>query len=283
MQALMGELMFSIPLRPRFDLARGGRWTSLAGGGREWLWSRPDPDRETAAPGADFVDVGGLEECLPTVRGLPDHGDVWSRPWDGSAADSSVRGEGFELRRTVAEEAGTVVASYRLSAEPGYPFVWAAHALLDLGEDARLIAPPATPARVFPEAAPMLGRPWPSGAPYLEGRWPAPLDLPLDRFGPRDGTAVGAVLRCGAVRVTDGPDTLSLRVEAPAGVPVSVALWRNLGGFPAHAPYRSIGVEPMLGAVFDLAEAGPGDAAVVPASGELTWRLVLAAERLGQG
>ncbi|MGJ6967413.1 hypothetical protein ACSDR0_36395 [Streptosporangium sp. G11] len=280
----MNEMVtIPVPLRPLFDLGRGGRWTSLAGGGREWLWSRPDPAREGVVPGMDFVDVGGLEECLPTVRGLPDHGDAWSRPWSGSAGEGSVRGDGFELRRRVTEEAGAVVAEYRLSADPGYAFVWAAHALLDVGDDARLIAPAATPTRIFPEAAEMLARPWPSGVPYLEGRWPNPLGLPLGRFGPCDGTAAGAVLRCAAVRVVDGPDVLHLRVEAPEEVPVSTALWRNLGGFPARAPYRSIGVEPMLGAVFDLAEAKPGDAAVVPPSGELTWRLVLAAERMSDG
>jgi hypothetical protein len=61
------------------------------------------------------------------------------------------------------------------------------------------------------------------------------------------------------------------------GQPVSTALWRNQGGFPDDAPYRSLGVEPMLGRVFDLATAGPGDAAVVPESGELTWRLTVSA------
>jgi hypothetical protein len=58
---------------------------------------------------------------------------------------------------------------------------------------------------------------------------------------------------------------------------VSIALWRNLGGFPDTDPYRSTGVEPMLGRVFDLAEAGPGDAARVPASGEVRWRLTVSA------
>jgi hypothetical protein len=53
-------------------------------------------------------------------------------------------------------------------------------------------------------------------------------------------------------------------------------LWRNLGGFPAEEPYRSLGVEPMLGRVFDLAEARPGDAAV-PAAGVLSWRLTISA------
>jgi hypothetical protein len=271
--------MVRVPLSAGFDLARGGRWTSLRGGGREWLWSRPGTARATVTPGADFVDAGGLEECVPTVRGLPDHGDAWSRPWTGAPARSTVSCDGFELTREIGEEAGAVVATYRLSADPGFTFVWAAHALLDLGRDARIDAPAGTPARLFPEAAPLLARPWPPGAPHLDGTWPAPYGLALDRLGPDDGTAVGAVIRCPAVRVVDGPDVLHLRVEAPPGVPLSTALWRNLGGFPEGAPYRSVGVEPMLGAVFDLSEAGPGDAAVVPPSGELTWRLVVAAER----
>lgn len=76
--------------------------------------------------------------------------------------------------------------------------------------------------------------------------------------------------------VHDQADRLSLSLEAD-GQPVSIALWRNLGGFPAQHPYRSTGVEPMLGRVFDLAEAGPDDAARVPASGEVRWRLTLTA------
>ncbi|MFG1708122.1 hypothetical protein ACFLIM_33425 [Nonomuraea sp. M3C6] len=118
-----------VPLRAGLDLLHGGRWVSLSGGGREWLWSHSDPSRAAVAPGSAFV--------------------------------------------------------------------WAAHALLDLGVDARIVAQDGVPVRVF----------------------------------------------------------------------------------PAGAPYRSVGVEPMLGAVFDLADAGPGDAALVPPCGELTWRLVLAAER----
>jgi hypothetical protein len=271
-----------VALTARFDLARGGRWTSLSGGGREWLWSRPDPARFAVIPGSGFVDAGGLEECVPTVRGRPDHGDAWSRCWTGSPAESAVRCDGFELCRTIGDEAGAVVATYQLRANPGFRFVWAAHALLDLSEDARLVAPHGATARILPEAAPLLGRAWPPGAAHLDGQWPAPFGLPLDRFGAADGTAVGAVLRWADVQVVDRADVLELRLEAPPGVPVATALWRNLGGFPEGAPYRSCGVEPMLGAVFDLADAGPDDAAVVPPSGELGWRLVLAAKRLDE-
>ncbi|PZG13193.1 hypothetical protein C1J01_30745, partial [Nonomuraea aridisoli] len=64
--------------------------------------------------------------------------------------------DAFELRRTVTQKAGAVVATYRLTADPGYTFVWAAHALLDLGVNAQIIAPDNVPVRLYPEAAPLL-------------------------------------------------------------------------------------------------------------------------------
>ncbi|GAB3947280.1 hypothetical protein GCM10027614_42250 [Micromonospora vulcania] len=51
------------------------------------------------------------------------------------------------------------------------------------------------------------------------------------------------------------------------------------GRLADRRPYRSVGVEPMLGAAFDLADAGPADAAVVPPAGEVAWRLIISAHR----
>lgn len=263
------------------DLDHGGRWTSLVLGGREWLWRRDDPARAKVRPGDAFVDAGGLEECVPTVRGLPDHGDVWSRPWTrlGDLA-AEVETPDFRLRRTVRETDGGVAASYVLTAEPGYRFVWAAHALLDLSDDARLHLPQGTAVRLFPEAAPQLGRPWPAGAKHIPTVWPRCDGIPLDRLGPCDGSAIGAIaVGPPWAAIHDGDDVLELWLNAP-GLPVSTAIWRNLGGFPAGAPYRSIGVEPMLGSVFDLAEAEHArDAAMVGPSGVARWELVMRATR----
>ncbi|MFF7981491.1 hypothetical protein ACFZDK_20565 [Streptomyces sp. NPDC007901] len=258
------------------DLAHGGRWTSLRHGDREWLWRREDPGRDAVAPGDVFADAGGLEECVPTVRGTPDHGDAWSRAWTREGTTDRVHCERFTLTRELSATADGVEAAYALTAEPGFRFLWAAHALLDLSEDAAVRARDGAPTRLFPEAARLLDHPWPADTPWLEGGWPDPLGLRLDRFGPDDGTAVGAVVAGGRCCVHDGADRLALAVEAE-GQPLSVALWRNLGGFPAGRPYRSTGVEPMLGRVFDLADAGPDDAARVPASGEVRWRLTLSA------
>ncbi|GHJ42416.1 hypothetical protein [Streptomyces sp. TS71-3] len=263
-------------LRIVTDPTHGGRWTSLTTGAREWLWQRPEPRRARVAPGDAFADAGGLEECVPTVRGTPDHGDAWSRPWTREGDTESVDWPGFRLTRRIRAGGATAVVDYRLRAEPGRRFVWAAHALLELSEQARVAAPAGTPVRLHPEAAPLLDAPWPAGDPWVTGAWPAPCGLPLDRFGPDDGTAVGAVLLTDAAEVHDGPDVLRMALHAP-GQPTAVALWRNLGGFPAKAPYRSCGVEPMLGRCFALDDAGEGDAAVVPASGEVRWRLTLTA------
>ena len=280
--------------RVSVDLSHGGRWTSLRLAGREWLWRRDDPRRDRVGPGDPFVDAGGIEECVPTVRGQPDHGDAWCRAWrhleDGGAEAGCAD---FTLRRRISTRDDLIVASYRLTADPGYRFVWAAHALLDVSARARLClggGPAGTAGtadaasragrvvRLYPEAAALLGRPWPEGAPFVTARWPGPGRLHLDRLGPDDGTAVGAIVPgCSGAVVRDGTEALRFRLSGDAGLPASVALWRNLRGFPPGGPYRSIGVEPMLGSVFDLAEAGqPGDAVTVPGTGHVEWELEIA-------
>lgn len=243
----------------------------MRAGSREWLWHRPDAARSSVRPGQAFVDAGGLEECVPTIRGVPDHGDAWSRLWRRVGDEDVVQGPDFTLARRFEAGGDGLRVHYVMRAEPGYRFLWAAHALVNVSEQGVLRAAEGTRTRVFPDA----------GAGYCEGPWPAPWrGVRLDRLGPDDGTAVGAILTgCSGATVVDGADALSFSLRAPAGVPVSVALWRNLGGFPQEAPYRSIGVEPMLGAVFDLAEAGPGDAAVVPEGGEIRWEMQISAYR----
>lgn len=168
------------------------------------------------------------------MRGTPDHGAAWSRPWAAEGTEESVRCPDFAFTRRISQVDGSVVAAYRLTAEPGFRFVWAAHALLELSQSAVIHAPAGTPTRLFPEAAALLESEWPAGAPWLAGAWPVPLGLRLDTCGPDDGTAVGAVLLdCPSARVADGPDLLTMRLEAD-GLPTSVALWRQPGRVPGR-------------------------------------------------
>jgi len=242
------------PLTVEVDERHGGRWTSLRTSTREWLWRNPAVADARAAvrPGAAFVDAGGGEECFPTVRGEPDHGDVWTRDW----RHGDVRTGALGLHRQIRTN-GAATVTYDVTGPPGTPFVHAVHLLLDVSEQARLEAP-ATVAHLLDGPGGTV--PWPSG---------------LDALGPDDGTAVAAVLPgCAAATVVDGPDALSLSWRVLADeAECSLLLWRNLCGWPAGRPYRSIGVEPMLGTAADL--HGTGTPATIPASGRLTWELTL--------
>lgn len=253
------------------DLEDGGRWTSLSLGGREWFWPGPGLHKGPRDELTSYVDVGGLDECFPTVRGTPDHGGLWNQEWSPLEEDEDWDAVQYEeavlLRRfnggeiPANAETHTIWTDYRLIAPPGYRFIWAAHALLDCEVGAFIDVPAETVCRLY-------------GSEVTEHVWST---LDLATYGPTDGSAVGAVLvDCPNTSVVDGLLELAFALDCP-GQPMSTALWRNLGGFPSDAPYRSLGVEPMLGRVFDLAEAGPDDAAVVPDSGELTWRLVVSA------
>lgn len=254
-----------LPLDWAVDLEHGGRWTSWRAAGREWLWRNPRVpavERSRVRPGAAFVDAGGAEECCPTVRGRPDHGTAWSRSWSGSPSDASVDVPGLgTLRRTVL--AGPQVQiGYRIDGEPGTRFLHALHALLAVGDDAVLDVPGAREMIVLDEPDPE--RPWPSG---------------LDRLGPDDGTAICALLP-GVRRavITDGPDRLELSWDCPEHPELcSLLFWRNLGGWPEAGPYRSIGIEPMVGRAAELTTAEQDSCAVIGPAGSFHWSLHITA------
>ena len=101
----------------------------------------------------------------------------------------------------------------------------------------------------------------------------------MDRLGPDDGTAV-CVLVPGVrlATVVDGDQIARLAWNAPDRVDLcSLLLWRNLRGWPETGPYRSIGVEPLIGRAGDLSTAAPADCAQVPESGRFDWALTLTA------
>jgi len=272
-----------VPLSVTTDLATGGRWRSLRSEGtdgvREWLWHNPAVSEETrrrAAPPQAFVDAGGGEECLPSVVGRPehgnDHGDMWWRSWQGSPSDAVVTSttHGLTLRRRLGSVGGTVRADYQIIGGPGAGVLHAVHLLLDLSPRARIRVPGR------PEVT-IQDRPMTGGS--IPTRWPDGDGVELDRCGPDDGTTRCAVVATSAVDVIDGEETLSLRWGAEADVPLSFVLWRNLGGWPSGNPYRSIGVEPMVGAATDAVGAAEGELALLDEHGTLEWWLEISATR----
>ena len=247
-----------MPLELAVDLRHGGRWTSLRAGDREWLWSPPDPAvgaaRRRVLPDASFVDAGGMEECFPTVRGRPDHGAAWSRSWDGTPHHAGVSLPGsLRLQREI-RSAPELQVHYEVTGPPGTRFLHAVHALLELSPDARIEVPQARLMTVLDPSEAV--RPWPCG---------------LDRFGPDDGTAVCVLIPgVSLATVADGDQVLRLAWNTPDRSDLcSLLLWRNLRGWPETDPYRSIGVEPLIGRAADLSTADPADCAQLPGLGSV--------------
>lgn len=271
-----------VPLTWSVDLDRGGRWTSLSTAdlttpdlstpGREWLWTNPDPAiaAERATVRADltdnpaddgepaFVDAGGGEECWPTVRGEPDHGAAWSRTWSGHRSDATIAVPGVgSLRRRITGTEMLEVA-YEITGAPGTGFLHALHLLLDVAPTARLLVPGTPAVRVLDSDRP--DRRWPDG---------------LDRLGPDDGTAICALLPgTSSATVVDGRHALRLSWQSSDQPEhTSLLLWRNLRGWPAPNPYRSIGIEPMLGRAADQETAAADALARVGLGGRTEWTL----------
>jgi hypothetical protein len=55
----------------------------------------------------------------------------------------------------------------------------------------------------------------------------------------------------------------------------SLLVWRNLRGWPADAPYRSIGIEPTMGLAAELGSADPADVARIGLDGTHVWNLTV--------
>lgn len=143
-------------LRVRVDLRRGAKITSLIDIVNEREWLVPGPSGAAPRPqyGDVFTDLPlyGWDEMFPTVdacRGLaepfstvylPDHGEVWSQPWQvqestPTVLDCSIDGRAlpYRLRRRL-EVAGTLIRleySAQSTAATPVPVLWAAHPQLN--------------------------------------------------------------------------------------------------------------------------------------------------------
>jgi hypothetical protein len=153
-----------------------------------------------------------------------------------------------------------VIIRYEVRGRPATSFLHAVHALIEVGPQARLIVPGARTFTVLDDDAPP--RVWPSG---------------LDELGPDDGTAVCALLHdCHEATVVDEDYALTLNWDSTSDSSLcSLLFWRNLRGWPAPTPYRSIGIEPMIGRVADLAHGEPPDRANTDAEGRFRWSLTI--------
>jgi galactose mutarotase-like enzyme len=146
---------------------RGARITSLrnVSDEREWLSQARDSTLGARLdPGSTFTesDHCGWDEMFPTVDActypsgpylglhVPDHGELWSRPWDALEVTSvtarhRVRSDrfGYTFERALRLDGATLRCDYRCVVEAGValPLLWALHPQFSMEEGTRLELP----------------------------------------------------------------------------------------------------------------------------------------------
>lgn len=218
----------------------------------------------TFAKDFSSYDISGFDECFPTVEAsdpFPDHGEVWSRPWNYVVHDQSIEmsiqgvNADYELKKVLWVENNFIHIQYRISNNMDVPFqfLWSAHPLLHIKSGARIILPKSVH-RVFLNwtSDPNIG----SYGDFL--RWPLKYthgEKTIDFSIVAEQTANVAV-KCFTDAVEEGfaglyyPETnRTLLFEfAPADVPY-VGLWLCYGGWPVESSKKqfTLAIEPSNG------------------------------------
>lgn len=225
---------------------RGARITSLldTATGREWLVPAPLRPLRPLTYGAAWsaYEACGWDELFPTVgecahpgpgraagRRLPDHGEVWSLPWEDeteAAADAavvaSVGGAAlpYRLRRRAALSAAGdgLVLDYSLDnlGDADLPFQWAAHPRLAAGPEAGLASAPGWAVVADPDG-PLLRFEWDRAeVPWCrvasEGE-----DTVVVMPATADGPSLEAAAAAGRARAVPAGGTAHWRLTATVG------------------------------------------------------------------
>ncbi|MEW6548095.1 MAG: hypothetical protein AB1407_01405 [Spirochaetota bacterium] len=290
--------------------------------GRELLWQYPGDAYPPLAPGSEFKpeDSSGFDDMFPTVnaepypfapwagRSLPDHGEVWSMPWETAAPPEesptfAVKGREFpyRLQKTLSLSGTALRVQYRVEnlGDSPFPCLWAAHPLFTTHPRMRISLPDANNdvcSRILvANPSEELG---PRGS-LLDYPSPSPRRRGAESGGP-GGSACEAAgnlskigvdtgltrkfyfakpLASGEVFLDDPPscDGLGFRVALrfPADKVPYLGIWVNEGGW---AGQNNIGIEPATAGMDSPANARRfGMEWILPPRGVREWWLEIEA------
>ena len=291
--------------------ALGGKIASLVHlrTGREWLWRNPVLEPQMARAGASYAaehDLGGFDECFPSVAAtrypgdpwdgaeVPDHGEIWSRHWtadtrcDGSVIDIRLSTAGgrfpyrFERTLELRRDASFLTLAYTVTNQSPhpFPFIWSSHPVFHVTPGMKLVVP-LRQMRVYGSPQDRFG---PLGR---EVAWPLVTDTEgrhwdLATVPERTaGIAVklwGQAPASGVVALEDIGAGAALRMRFDPAEVTHLGLWLNFGGWsgvPGADPYFNLALEPCIGAQDDLALAVRRfrDHGTLPPLGHRSWRL----------
>jgi hypothetical protein len=284
--------------------AWGAKTVSLVhkGLGFETLWQNPSPLFRQTAYGQSYGDgeFAGFDEMFPTVSGCryetepwagveaPDHGEVWTIPWEtrieGDSASFSVSGTRFPytLEKKVSLDGGRLVARYRAANLSAFPldYIWAAHPLFNASAGMRFIVPRGMARAINAVPGPTLGG-YGRELDFPLARDAHGDEIRLDRMPPRNGE--GYQKYWFADKVTEGwcmlrddERELTIGLAFPRETVPYLGMWLNEGGY---ADQYNIAPEPATAAMdrIDFSRMW-GRGSTLPPKSSVEWRLVIALE-----
>lgn len=252
----------------------GGKTISLVHrpSGHETLWQNPSPAFARTGYGDSYGtgEFAGFDEMFPTVSRCfyesgpwagteaPDHGEVWTIPWEISRTAGevtlSVRGIRFpyRLQKTVSLDGERLIARYAATNLSGFPldFIWAAHPLFNASEDMRFIVPGGMREVVNAVPGPTLGG-YGLRYDFPRAQRADGTAIRLDRVPARNAT--GYQKYWFVNKVTDGwcilhdaKRRLSIGMSWPPARVPWLGMWLNEGGY---AGQYNVAPEPATGAM----------------------------------
>ena len=124
----------------------------------EWLWSDSSrPVKKTVyAAKYDEFDISGFDECFPTIGvskysrnssiTLPDHGELWSVPWDSRIDHQSILSTvastilNYQFSRRITLDSENVLIDYEITnnSQTAIDGLWSAHPLFALSKTGKI-------------------------------------------------------------------------------------------------------------------------------------------------
>lgn len=273
--------------------ALGGRVQNLVDlvTGREWFWTNPELPLSPSVVGADYDDhwQGGFEELFPNDAGttlggveLPDHGELWSSPWDvlrsdDSSATLSVVGPvtGVSVTKSFTLDGPCLHVDYELHNPTGddLPHLFKLHPAIAVTGDCAIELPGGSVEPVDPSFSRILPG---------EGRWswPGPPGGDVSRCHPPSSGLREFVyvhgLQEGWCAVTDQRLGRRLRLSYPLDDLPYCWLFLTYGGWRGH---QVAVLEPCTNYPKDLHEAiQRGTTGLLPGGGAAKMRVTFEVE-----
>jgi galactose mutarotase-like enzyme len=272
--------------------------------GIETLWQNPVSEFRRSAFGDSYGDgeFAGFDEMFPTISRCfyeaapwagveaPDHGEVWTIPWEtvieGDSVTLSVSGTRFpyQLQKTVSLEGHTLVARYAASNLSGFPmdFIWAAHPLFNATEGMRFIVPRGMHTIINAVPGPTLGG-YGERHDFPVVRFADGKEVHLDRVPSRNSDGFQKYWFAGPVSdgwcmLHDPASGLTIGMAWPKEKVPYLGMWLNEGGYCGQ---YNIAPEPATAAMdrIDFAKMWGMGSVLAPKS-RFEWHLAIT---LGEG